>query len=471
MTEDGIRAGIYCRLSRAVDGDTTKVADQEVICRALCEKLGWPVAEVYADNNTSAWQRNRKRKGWDRMLADIKDGRINAIAVYHGDRLVRHPWDLEVLLDLAESRGVKLASPGGTSDLGNRDDHLILRVRAAVYKGESDNTSRRTKRGHARRRQAGLVNSGGRGGRMFGFAKDGVTHVPGEAEAVREVFARVINGEGIRRIAADLAGAGWCTTAGKPMHPLAVRRMLASPRYAGLMPDGVSAAAWEPIVSREDWETAAAVIGARSGMLPPGHNARRYLLSGIAKCGACGAPLQALTGHTAQWTGKPQAVATTYACRRRGCQRVTRSQVLLDAYVTRRVVNLLANPANPAGRVPSLPGLASEWRALADERAAVEAAIMDHTKGRVHLLMARLDSLDARMAELRELTAADAGARLLGSHAGITMDAFTALPLGVRRALVSAAYQVTVLPASKRGPGFRPEDTVLVRRGDAGEHE
>jgi hypothetical protein len=49
-------------------------------------------------------------------------------------------------------------------------------------------------------------------------------------------------------------------------------------------------------------------------------------------------------------------------------------------------------------------------------------------------------------------------------HAGISGEDFAALPLATRRALVSACYVVTVLPASKRGPGFRTEDVSLAPR-------
>src|SRR5215472_8977206 len=105
------QAGIYCRLSRAIDGSTEKVEDQERICRRLARQLGWDVAEVYTDNSLSAWQKNRRRPRWDAMLADIGEGKINALVVYHGDRLIRHPKDLETLIDLADTRGIKLAAP------------------------------------------------------------------------------------------------------------------------------------------------------------------------------------------------------------------------------------------------------------------------------------------------------------------------------------------------------------------------
>ena len=126
-------------------------------------------------------------------------GKLDAIVVYHGDRLVRQPWDLEVLLRLARGKGVKLASPTGTRDLGNDEDQFILDIEAKMAKRESANMSRRKKGQYERMRRAGLVRSGGRGGRTFGFGSDGVTHVPGETAVVREVFGRVLRVRGSGR--------------------------------------------------------------------------------------------------------------------------------------------------------------------------------------------------------------------------------------------------------------------------------
>ena len=84
---------------------------------------------------------------------------------------------------------------------------------------------------------------------------------------------------------------------------------------------------------------------------------------------------------------------------------------------------------------------------------------------RARSLLARLDAIDARMAELRELAEGGARVRLLARYAGINREQWDDLPLDVRRALVAACYRVTVLPASGRGPGFRTQD-VQVERAD-----
>ncbi len=452
-----VRAAIYCRMSLAIMNDTTKVDDQERIGRGVAAHRNWEVAGVYQDNNRSAWRADRKRPGWDRMLADVESGKITAIVVYHGDRLIRQPDDLGALLKLADGKGVKLASPTGTRDLGNPDDRFVLYIEAAMAMRESDNTSRRRKAQYERWRREGRTRPGGRGGRAYGFASDGVTHIGEEGAIIREAAVRVLAGEPTLAICRDINARGARMPTGRPFDHGALRKMLMRPRLAGLMPDGVHEGAWPPVLDRQTWEAVCAALAARTA----GHgyvtNARRYLLSGIAKCGApgCGSGLMIKTENR---PGKTPG----YRCVRPGCRKVQRSTELLDEYVITRVLLKLGDPGNPPGRVPQNTALAAEFRALTRQRAETEAAITDHAKGgALPLLLRRLESVDGRLAELRELAAGDARSRLLGAHTGMTREEFDALPLATRRALVSACFTVTVLPASRRGPGFNTEDVRL----------
>jgi len=456
---DPVQAGIYCRISLAAMGDTTKVDDQERICRELAARLGWGVVDVYQDHARSAWQPNRKRKQWDRMVADIEAGRINGIIVYHGDRLLRTHEDLLTLIRLARSRGIKLASPAGTRDLGSYDDQFILEIEASMAKRESANTSRRRKAQYDRWRTEGRVRPGGRGGRAFGFQTDGVTLVDAECDVIREMAGRVLRGESAGTIARDVSARGFRTPAGSEFTHATVRKMLARPRCAGLMPDGESRAAWEPVLDRETWERVRLALDARAEGFGHATNARRWLLSGIAACGLCSSPMSISPSK-----GRSRKeYENGYACTAPGCRRVYRSAPLLDAYVGRMTVNRLSHPLAPEAEAPAAPDSAAEWAALAREQAETQrlAASYSASAGRLSLLMARLDAIDARMAELREREAGGTLARLLEAYRGITWEQWLALPLEVRRALVSAHFRVTVLPASRRGPGFRTEDVRL----------
>src|SRR5215472_3945039 len=186
MTET---AGIYCRLSLARFGDTTKVDDQERICREVAAARGWQIARipgwpdtgnhgVWKDNNKSAWRIGVRRRGWEAMLAAVEAGQLRNLIVYHGDRMVRQPYDLEVLIRLA-GRGMTITSPTGTRRLDVPEDVAILGILANMARLESENISRRKKTGFARMARDGIAPApGGRFGRGFGYDRDGRTHVP-----------------------------------------------------------------------------------------------------------------------------------------------------------------------------------------------------------------------------------------------------------------------------------------------------
>ncbi len=449
-----VTAGIYCRISLARDGDTTKTADQERICRELAARLGWDAVAVYTDHSQSAWKKNRKRAAWDAMLADVSAGTITGIIVYHGDRLIRQPYDLEALLGLADSKGIRLASPTGVRNLDNADDRFILRIEAAQACRASDDTSRRKKAQYERMRRAGLVRPGGAGGRALGYETDGVTIRQDEAAMIREAAPAIIAGQSVRSVLAALTARGLRSTAGNQIRQSGFTRTLLSPRMAGLMPDGESAAAWPAVLDRATWETLRIVMAGRATGRPRTGGAV-HLLSGIAECGACGHPM---------WAG--YSGSSRYRCPQdRGCGRVSRNRPLLDAYVGRRVVNLLAHPLNAAPRIPEAPGLAAEFAALTAARAEIEQAIADPARAGLTALLARLDATDARIAELRALAGDDARRRVIDASTGIIWDEWLALPLDARRSLAAACYRVVVLPATGRGPGLRTEDVILSRRG------
>jgi site-specific DNA recombinase len=106
----GQPAAIYCRISHVKDQDQTGVDRQERICREIAARHGFTVAaeQVFVDNNRSAWRRDRRRDGWDAMLAEPRQGSVRHLLAYHPDRLMRQPRDLEELLTIADETGITL---------------------------------------------------------------------------------------------------------------------------------------------------------------------------------------------------------------------------------------------------------------------------------------------------------------------------------------------------------------------------
>ena len=90
---------------------------QEPPCRAFCAQQGWTVVEVYIDDNRSAYKRNVNRENFERMLADVRAGRIDAIVTWQADRLLRTVEDASAIVTIAKSFGTVIANVVGTIDL------------------------------------------------------------------------------------------------------------------------------------------------------------------------------------------------------------------------------------------------------------------------------------------------------------------------------------------------------------------
>ncbi|HSH21215.1 MAG TPA: recombinase family protein [Candidatus Caenarcaniphilales bacterium] len=99
-----VRAGIYTRISSDSNGQRAGVERQRADCDAHCVARGWEVAEVFCDNDVSAYS-GRPRRAYERMLAAVRARAIDAIVTWHNDRLHRSPKELEAFIDLVERCG------------------------------------------------------------------------------------------------------------------------------------------------------------------------------------------------------------------------------------------------------------------------------------------------------------------------------------------------------------------------------
>jgi DNA invertase Pin-like site-specific DNA recombinase len=452
------RAAIYCRISLAKDGDTVKVDDQERICRDLAAARGWSVEDqhVYKDNGKSAWQHNRKRPGWDALFVAIERREIDAIIVYHGDRLIRQSWDLELLLRISRERRIQLAAPTGNRDLSNDDDQFILRIEAAAASREVASTSRRLKAMFDRRAQAGYVRLGGRGGRAFGFEPDGLTIRHEDADMIREAARRIVGGEPVSAICRDLNARGYRTTTGGEFGHGSLSKLMQRPRLAGLVSHHgqiVGPAAWPAILSREEWEAVCAALSGKAQMLGfTPTNDRRYLLSGIALCGTCGATLAAR--HNVR--GK---TLLGYGCIAAGCpKKVHRAMHHLDPYVSGYVVQILNDPRLRQAMMPEVsPHLVAELEQIETRKRSLFAALADaDVEFMDQFRRITLPTMDARIAEIQAALSSVLAVKAVDGMFGITRKEFAVLPLSRRRAVVRAVVRVTVLPSGRRGPLFDP---------------
>ncbi|SHL61159.1 recombinase family protein [Streptomyces yunnanensis] len=286
----GEPAAIYCRISHVNDDDQTGVVRQERICRDLAKRLGLEIARplVFVDNNRSAWQRSRKRPGWDALLEAARAGGVRHILTYHPDRLMRQPRDLEELLQISDDYDITLHGEANHRDLSDPDDRFFLRIEVAHACRSSDDTSRRLKDALIDRAKDGRPHTGKR---RYGYDKSGMQIDPHEAEVVREIFTSYLDGESPGSIAVALNMRGEKTALGKQWNGYNVRAVLDSHHVAGIRVfrgEEIGHGDWPAIIDRGMWDEvrerrmlrASAAFGTNAPKRP-------YILRGVVICKAC----------------------------------------------------------------------------------------------------------------------------------------------------------------------------------------
>ena len=451
------RAAVYVRISRDRHGDMLGVQRQEPPCRVLCDRLGWEVAEVYTDDDVSAYS-GRRRPAYEQMLVDIRSGHINAIVAWAADRLTRRPIENEAIIDLAEKCGVKLATVAGEYDLASPSGRLHFRQLGIIARYESEHRAERLRLKHAELARAGKVS--GAGTRPFGYEHDRLTVREDEATLIREATRRLLAGESSRSILRDWNSREITTPTGRPWTNSAFVRMLRSARIAGKREHHgvvVADAVWPAIITEAEHVQLVTVLDGRRSWGPLTPRVRRYLLTGFLVCGRCGARLIAQPRMD-----RVRSYACAVGAGRAGCGRTTRLAEPLEAHIQDMVLAAL-DSSDMLVALRAARGEASEvavddllQRLRADE-AQLEELGRDYadrliTREAFFVAQQRIaDRLETTRREFSRVTQDQAAPAIPDGGAAVLRGAWDRADLDWRRALVALVLDRVVLHPCVRG--------------------
>ncbi len=441
-------AAIYARISSDQDGTGLGVERQREDCRAWAERNGWPVAEEFVDNDVSAYS-GKARPAYERMLAAMRGGRVDAVIVYHMDRLTRRPKELEEFVELCDSlRITSLATVAGEVKIADGDGLLVARLMAAVAANESASKSRRVRRKMEQVAQSGMPHGGAN--RPFGYRDDHITVDRAEARIIKQCARRVIAGESLRSVTAWLGENEVPTVNGARWRTSTVRAMLTNPRLIGmrtLRGEVVGKAVWKPILTESEQTQVIARIEQRriAGRRAP----RRYVLSGMLRCGKCGNTL----------FSSARVNTRRYVCLsgpdHDGCGRLTVVAAPVEELVAEMVLFRLDTPdlATALRGGDDSPESSALLEQVAADEAQMEelaAAYADRRISMAEWIPAR-DVIQARIASARRQMSEHVNGQALADLIG-TGDAlrttWETLPLDRQSAIIGALIDKVVI-----GPG------------------
>lgn len=184
-----LRVAAYCRVSTDSDEQENSFETQvEVYENKIRGNSAWVYAGVYADEGISG-TRASKRPGFQKMIRDAEDGKIDRILTKSISRFARNTLDCIGYVRHLKEVGTTILFEKENIDTGSAYSEMLLTVLAAFAQEESRSISANITWGVRKRFENGQE----RWAKMFGYRKDfdtGETYiiVEEEAEVVRLIF-------------------------------------------------------------------------------------------------------------------------------------------------------------------------------------------------------------------------------------------------------------------------------------------
>lgn len=301
--------------------------------------------------------------------------------------------------------------------------------------------------------------------RCYGYDETGRHVIEAEAAVIRDVVARVLTGESVRSVVADLRAREVLTSARRPWNQQSLTRLLRNPRLAGLRTyhgEVVGKGTWQPIIDEDTHHKVLTLLDDPQRRLPASNSARKYLLSGgFVVCGVpladdqvCGKPL---------YTQPSKSGTRGYVCRSGapsyGCGRVRIAAPAFEEEVTVRAMARLAAPKVRARLERSIGVARDGQEAVGDALEALterqeEAAQAYASRD---IAMVTLKEIEKQIGlERKQLLEQQAQADRLRDMPAVTPDGLATwwvdAPLERRRELIALVLdRVIVKPATRAG--------------------
>jgi DNA invertase Pin-like site-specific DNA recombinase len=303
----------YLRVSKDRSGKGKSPDQQHTENAAALAQHGWDLHPgPYRDNDRSASRYSKQaREGFAQLMSDLEEDTFGAgaLGLWESSRGSRRTGEWVDLIELCEMRGIHIwvTTHGRLYDPANARDRRSLLEDAVDSEYESAKTSKRLQRDMRSNAEKGRPH----GKKIYGYRriKDAETgalvrielHVD-QAPVVQEAARRVLAGETFYAVAKDFnkrdiptrretrkehrEGIGWT--------PPAIKQMLSMPAYAARRQHQgqiIGDAMWPALIELATWEKLQMIMN------PPERKRTndwpaRHLLTGIAVCGVCGAPMR-----------------------------------------------------------------------------------------------------------------------------------------------------------------------------------
>ena len=333
-----LRVAAYARVSTDSEEQLESYQSQvKYYAELINSNPEWQFSGIYADEAITGTQ-TAKRDDFNRMINDCMNGEIDMIIVKSISRFARNTLDTLQYVRALKEKGIAVLFEEENINTLTMDGELLLTILSSVAQQEVQNISEHVKLGLAMKMQRGeMVGFNGCLGYDYHKEDKTITINKEEAETVRYIFERYVQGAGGKVIARELKNLGYKTKRGDSnFSEHGVVGIIKNEKYKGDLLMGKTFTVdpitkrrldnmgeadqyytenhHEAIVSRELWDRANEILNKRKGSHSRSNGkrdkySRQFSFSCMLKCGFCGGNLTRRT-----WNSRTNYKKTIWQC-------------------------------------------------------------------------------------------------------------------------------------------------------------
>lgn len=335
-----MNAVIYARYSAGSRQTDQSIEGQLRVCTDFCKQRGLTVIGSYCDRHISGC--TDERPEFQKLIADAKRKKFEAVVVYKTDRFARNKYDSAIYKRQLKQNGIQIFYAAESIPEGPEGIILesLMEGLAEYYSAE---LAQKVRRGMT---ESALKCQSTGSGKPLGYFVDKDKHFqvdPDASKVVQTIFDMYIKGETNIAICEYLNSHGLRTAQGNPFNKNSINRIIKNRKYIGEYRYGdiVIAGGMPAIIAQDVFCLAQAEMERRRTRKKPKAPKAEYLLSGRLFCGHCKTPMQGVSG-----TGKSGNKWYYYYCannrgRVKNCDKKQVSRDRLEKAVVNMTVNYI----------------------------------------------------------------------------------------------------------------------------------
>lgn len=295
------KVAVYIRVSTTAQlEEGYSIEEQKAKLESYCDIKDWHVYKVYTDGGFSG--STTERPALEQLIQDAQSKLFDTVLVYKLDRLSRSQKDtLYLIEDIFLKNNIEFVSLLENFDTSTPFGRAVIGLLSVFAQLEREQIKERMQLGKLGRAKAGKSMMWAKTSYGYNYDKEtGSMNVNEyEALAVKEIYSSYLAGMSITKLRDKI-------NEEYPKNPAwsyrTIRGILANPVYCGLnqYKGQTFQGTHKPIISLVDFEQTQRELAKRQQTAKELSNPRpfqaKYMLSGLAQCGYCHAPLKVILG-------------------------------------------------------------------------------------------------------------------------------------------------------------------------------